>query len=81
MMYILTQEEFDAINTKNKQIADSYRATLQDLCTRVANYEPVKTGWYEGKPWKCIHTVDYESYCDDCPAQKTCPEPYKSWSK
>jgi hypothetical protein len=80
MMYILTQEELDTLNNKNELAAITARQVLQDLCTRVANLEPVKSGWYEGKPWGCIHTVDYEWYCDDCPVQAVCPS-RKSWSK
>lgn len=51
MMYILTQEEFDALQEKNRKIAEDARNVIQDLCTRVANSEPVKEGWYAGKPW------------------------------
>jgi len=54
---------------------------LQDLCTRVANNEPVKEGWYKGKPWGCILTEEGEWYCDDCPVQDICPHDYKEWSQ
>ena len=81
MMYVLTQEEFDALQEKKRQISEDARKVLQDLCTRVANSEPVKEGWYEGKPWGCVLTVEHEWYCDDCPVQDVCPKEWKRWSK
>jgi hypothetical protein len=81
MMYILTQEEFDALQEKNRKITEEAQKVLQDLCTRVANSEPVKKGWYAGKPWGCILSTDDEWYCDDCPVRKVCPHRYKRLSK
>lgn len=81
MMYVLTQEEFDALQEKKRKISEDARNVLQDLCTRVANSEPVKEGWYTGKPWGCILTEKSEWYCDDCPVQDVCPYPYKEWSQ
>ena len=54
MMYILTQEEYDALEVKKRQANSEATKILQDLCTRVANSEPVKEGWYAGKPWGCL---------------------------
>lgn len=81
MMYVLTQEEFDALQEKKRKITEDSRKVLQDLCTRVANSELVKEGWYAGKPWGCVLTVEHEWYCDDCPVQDVCPKEWKRWSK
>lgn len=81
MMYILTQEEFDALQEKKLKISEDAQKVLQDLCTRVANNEPVKEGWMKDKPWGCVLTVEYEWYCDDCPVQDVCPLDWKYWSK
>jgi hypothetical protein len=81
MMYILTQSEMDELNQRNIKAAADLHNTLQDLCTRIANTELVKTGWYEGKPWGCVLTVEHEWYCDDCPVQTVCPLEWKHWSK
>ena len=81
MMYILTQEEYDALEVKKRQANSEATKILQDLCTRVANSEPVKEGWYAGKPWGCILTKEEEWYCDNCPVQKVCPKEWKRYSK
>jgi hypothetical protein len=81
MMYILTQEEYDALEIKKRQANSEATKILQDLCTRVANSEPVKEGWYAGKPWGCILTKEEEWYCDDCPVQEVCPKNWKRYSK
>lgn len=81
MMYILTQEEYDALEVKKRQANSEATKILQDLCTRVANSEPVKEGWYAGKPWGCILTKEEEWYCDDCPVQEVCPKNWKRYSK
>jgi len=81
MMYILTQEEFDLLQEKNRKLTKDAQKILQDLCIRVANNEPVKEGWYKGKPWGCILTEEGEWYCDDCPVQDICPHDYKEWSQ
>jgi hypothetical protein len=80
-MYILTQEEYDALEVKKRQANSEATKILQDLCTRVANSEPVKEGWYAGKPWGCILTKEEEWYCDDCPVQEVCPKNWKRYSK
>ena len=81
MMYILTQEEFDALQEKSKKITEDAQKILQELCTRVVNSEPVKEGSYAGKPWGCVLTTDEEWYCDNCPVQDVCPLEWKAWSK
>jgi hypothetical protein len=81
MKYLLTQEEYDALQEKKRKITEDAQKILQDLCTRVANSEPVKEGWYAGKPWGCILTTEEEWYCDDCPVQKVCPKERKRYSK
>jgi hypothetical protein len=81
MKYILSQEEYDELISTNKKHSETLRDTLQDLCTRVANSELVKEGWYAGKVWGCILTRKDEWYCDDCPVVEECPNRYKEWSK
>ena len=81
MKYILSQEEYDELISANKKHSETLRDTLQDLCTRVANSEPVKEGWYAGRVWGCILTRKDEWYCDDCPVTEVCPYRYKEWSK
>lgn len=81
MMYILTEEEFKALQKKSRKITEDAQKTLQELCTRIADSEILTEGWMEGKPWGCIHSKKYEWYCDNCPVQKQCPEEYKYWSK
>jgi hypothetical protein len=81
-MYILTEEEYDEMNLAIINAAKESEKILQDLCTRVANSEPVKEGWYGGKVWGCILTkTNAFGYCDYCPVRDVCPYPYKSWSK
>ena len=85
MMYILTQQEFDDLQEKNDKDAKAAQEVLQDLCTRLANTELVTEGWWKGKAWGCIRSIDKDDpeewYCDDCPVQKQCPYIYKQWSK
>lgn len=83
MEYILSQEEYDEL-IKTKENGHSFiRNTLQDLCTKVADYMPIKWGWGgpDPKPWKCIISVEEEWYCDQCPVQEVCPYEDKTWSK
>ncbi len=84
MMYILSQEELDDLR---RQIKDKIKlpsqAKLQEFCSYVADNFLVPRGWFKGKPWGCILTVnkDHEWYCDDCPAKDICPHEHKHWSK
>jgi hypothetical protein len=80
MMYILTQEEFDALQEKNRKITEDAQKVLQELCTRVADSEILKSGWKKGHPWGCILTHS-DWYCDRCPVQDVCPYEWKEWSK
>jgi len=81
MMYILTQEEFDALQEKNRRITEDAQKILQELCTRVAESEILTEGGTKGNPWGCILTAEHEWYCDRCPVQDVCPYEYKEWSK
>jgi len=83
MQYVLTEEEYDALQNAVKHEKQRLQDTLENLCTRVADHEPVDWGWGDGeppKPWGCVYTSDGEWYCDSCPVQKVCPRP-KHWSK
>lgn len=82
MKYILSQEEYDELVNQAANREKELQSTLQALCTRVANSEPVKEGWYEGKIWGCILTKTNDfGYCDRCPVQDVCPYEWKAWSK
>ncbi len=81
MKYILSQEEYDELVNRGAKREKELEATLQDLCTRVADNERLTQGWMTGKPWGCVLTKEYEWYCDDCPVQDVCPKDWKSWSK
>ena len=80
MKYLLTQEEYDALQNKADNITKDARDTIQDLCTRVANSEVLTKGWARGEPWGCILTKNTE-YCDECLVQDVCPYEWKEWSK
>ena len=82
MQYLLTEEEYWELKSKNEKAAEKLKATIQDLCTRVADNEPVDVYWNEEakEPWGCILTKKDEWYCDKCPVQKACPHG-KNYSK
>jgi hypothetical protein len=87
MQYILTQEEYDKLLKKGKDLEQKTIDDLQKLCTMVADHMPIKNSWMEDdepmEPWRCILTVEevYEHLCDGCPVQKLCPYKYKNYSK
>jgi hypothetical protein len=85
MQYILTEEEYKALISKQEKQLNLSTAKLQKLCTKICNEMPVKWGWGgpDPKPWGCIidHELDDEWYCDMCPVQEICPSPRKSYSK
>jgi hypothetical protein len=85
MQYILTEEEYKALKSNSKLLNGVTEKQLQTLCTKIADEMPVKWGWGgpDPKPWGCIKSVEDgdEWYCDSCPVQDICPEPYKEWSK
>ena len=81
MKYLLSQEEYDELVNRGAKREQELEATLQELCTRVADSELVKEGWYAGRVWGCILTKKEEWYCDDCPVNDVCPHRYKEWSK
>jgi len=83
MQYILTQEEYSALQAKVRASANAPSTeVLQKFCTKVANELIVTEGWAKGKPWGCIlNEEDSAWYCDGCPAQDVCPNEYKEWSK
>ena len=82
MQYILTQEEFDALNAKRELRIKCLNTELQTLCTKIANEMPIVWGWGgdDPKPWGCVMTDEHEWYCDQCPVQTICPAT-KQWSK
>lgn len=80
MQYLLTSEEFSDLSSREARARKELNATIQSLCSQVADLKPVESGWAAGKPWGCILTTQNE-YCDECPVQKLCPNPHKNWSK
>ena len=81
MQFILTEEEFKALVEKAEKAQSLDKDILQDLCTKVADHMPVKYwGRETAEPWKCIHSVEEEWYCDECPVTDVCPS-IKRWSK
>ena len=85
LQYLLSQSEFDAIKNDVENVRISYEKTIQELCTRIADLQPVELEWdeedEEPEPWGCIITRDDEHYCDECPVDKICPYKYKQYSK
>jgi hypothetical protein len=84
MQYILTEEEYTSlINKIDEQKRMPSKKELQKFCTKIADEMPIKVKWVQGdpQPWQCILTVDYEWYCDECPAKSVCPYEHKSHSK
>jgi hypothetical protein len=85
VQYILTQEEFDDLTKKKRELTLMERTRLQRLCTLIADTMPVKWGWGqpdEPRPWGCILTPRAgEWYCDQCPVRELCPHPHKNYSK
>lgn len=87
MQYLLTQEEYDALLVIKQQQSEKDRAALQALCTLAAKHVPVRVRWAKKsdppEPWGCWLDKEGDNcgYCDECPAQKLCPQPSKRWSK
>lgn len=83
MNYLLTQEEYDALRTRQSIHTTEQVQALQAFCTRAANEWPIKLwGNAEATTWGCILTPESSpGYCDECPANEVCPHPHKEWSK
>lgn len=82
MQYILSEEEYKALKAEQSYQMSLSKDKLQKLCTKIADTMPVSVAWIEGgpQPWKCVYSVDYEWYCDECPVRTICPGA-KHWSK
>ena len=81
MQYVLTEEEYKALVDAKKKALQDVGSTLQNLCTMVADNLPITVYWSKEKePWKCIHSMETEWYCDNCPVLEMCPS-NKNWSK
>lgn len=81
MMYILTEEEYVELKQAKSEKIQMSKKKLQTLCTKIANEMPIPHRGQDPKPWTCIHSHDFEWYCDNCPVQEICPETWKKWSK
>ena len=62
MKYLLNEEEYKELKTKasNCNYGKLPVNILQELCTRIADHEPVNWGWNgpDPKPWGCIYSVE-----------------------
>lgn len=85
MMYVLTQEELDALNKAAAARTVANVNKLQEVCTLAALHVPIKRDWEPGaapRPWGCILVDKHDpGYCDECPVTEACPCDRKRWSK
>ncbi|MEN9437906.1 MAG: Aeromonas virus 65 [Pseudomonadota bacterium] len=86
MQYILTQQEYEALQRDKKLRTEGQTEELQAFCTLAAMHIPVPRPWAQDKtpaPWGCILGPREQDpgYCDDCPAQNLCPSKGKEWSQ
>ena len=84
MQYILTEEEYTALKTRQAYEYNLSRDKLQALCTKIAITMPIKVDWRSGtyEPWGCILAeTAHSGYCDECPVQAICPHEDKDWSQ
>ena len=91
MQYILTEEEYKTLKSKQNYEIELSKKKLQTLCTKIANEMPVVVRRWDSpdpKPWGCKITIEENSeygndewYCDKCPVQEICPSDNKEWSK
>ena len=79
VQYLLTQEEYQALQSEAVARSDEATQTIQTLCTLAANHVPVAE--LGGKPWGCIITRKSGGICDSCPVETMCLYKYKRWSK
>lgn len=80
MQYILTEDEFQELQTKAAAVTKDARLILEDLCRRVANSEVIKVDRYGSVGhWGCVR--DNAEYCDGCPVQEICTYQQKNWSQ
>ena len=88
MQRLLTEEEYQELVGRAEAVRAGLEETIQALCIRVAEHEPVDLHW-EGdgtppRPWGCIlkraNSHEYK-YCDHCPVKLVCPYPGKNWNK
>ena len=86
MQYILTEEEYRKLLDTSRLAKAKVVAVVQDLCTRVANNEPVifnhEDGTTHETTWGCMLTTEgADFYCDHCPVREVCPSEDKVFSK
>jgi hypothetical protein len=69
MEYLLSEDEYNDLRTKNEKEIEDKQNIINKLCTRICDLEP-----------KCIHTAKTEWYCDECPVDEFCTQ-FKNYSK
>jgi len=84
MQYLLTEEEYSALKKLKIEHSEKKKKELQEFCIFAAMHIPASRHWDKDdkSPWGCIHSKEKNSgYCDQCPAQRICPEEHKGWSQ
>lgn len=94
MQYILTEEEYKDLTVAAVSGISNQIKTINELCRRVANSEPVDWRWPDFPkmepghvgtkdhpiPWGCIKDKD-DWHCDECPVKEICTFPDKDFSQ
>jgi hypothetical protein len=86
MQYLLTQDEFYALQRRRAAQKAEQKTALQALCMLAADHVPVHCHWHPDEPphpWGCILSEGENNpgYCDLCPAKDVCPYEGKKFSK
>ena len=90
MQYILTQEEYKALQNKDADVQLDLKNEIADLCQEVASLRHVSNNFNGVKtntPYGCIRNVHLSNewprawYCDDCPVRTICTFTGKEYSK
>jgi len=86
MQYILTADEYRELQTTALIAKAKVVGVVQDLCTRVADNEPIilrdADGTIHEQTVGCMLSCeDDEGVCDNCPVQNVCPCDHKTYSK
>lgn len=77
MQYLLTEEEYAQLKQDVENAKKAEINTINHLCQMVADNVLVLPSSKEctddkPKPYRCIHSVNYEWYCDGCTVRAVC---------
>lgn len=83
MQYLLTEEEYQAIQNDETEKLKKIKSDLQKACTLVATTSPCERHFRpdDKSPWGCVLVKGSTLYCDCCPVTNLCPSNNKRWSK